>query len=48
MVTKNQVNFFEGGSINKGEMVNVSILGRFPVENFINSQAIVYLARLTI
>jgi hypothetical protein len=25
MLTKNQVNFFEGGSINKGEMVHVSI-----------------------
>jgi hypothetical protein len=23
--TKNQVNFFEGGSINKGEMVHVTI-----------------------
>jgi hypothetical protein len=25
MRTKNQVNFFEGGSINKGEMVHASI-----------------------
>jgi hypothetical protein len=24
MLTKNQVNFFEGGSINKGEMVHVT------------------------
>jgi hypothetical protein len=25
MLTKNQVNFFEGGSINKGEMAHVTI-----------------------